>query len=246
MFPLKTNIPVTRFSYGVWLIILINMAIYIYFRINYHGLLFADHGFLPLKLSMPSDIVSVSEKMSSFFTYMFLHSSFLHVAVNMYFLYVFGKNVEEYLGTVKFICLYIVFGVMAVIVEAFMMPYLEYPVVGSSGAVAGIMGLFVIFFPFSKIKTFIFLLIYAIIKNIPAVIIVLLFLIFQLSLWYGEQFFDLNKHLHSFQEYIGVKKRFINISNVAYWTHIGGFLSGVVIGIFIKLAEKRKQKSNNK
>ena len=91
MFPLKTNIPLTRFAYGVWLIILLNTVIYIYFRINYHGLLFADHGFLPLKLSMPSEIVSVSEKVLSFFTYMFLHSSLLHVAVNMYFLYVFGS-----------------------------------------------------------------------------------------------------------------------------------------------------------
>ncbi len=246
MFPLKTNIPVTRFSYGVWLLIFINTAVYIYFRINYHGLLFADHGFLPLKLSMPSEIVSVSEKMLSFFTYMFLHSSFLHVAVNMYFLYIFGKNVEEYLGTVKFICLYIVIGVMAVITEAFMMPSLEYPVIGSSGAVAGIMGLFVIFFPFSKIKTFIFLLIYAIIKDIPAIIIIMLFLIFQLSLWYGEQFFNLNEYLHSFQEYIGIKSRFINISNVAYWTHIGGFLSGVVLGIFIKLSRVIKEKINKK
>ena len=246
MFPLKTNIPVTRFAYGVWLIILINIVIYIYFRINFHGLLFADHGFLPLKLSMPSEIVSISEKMSSFFTYMFLHSSFLHTAVNMYFLYIFGKNVEEYLGSVKFVCLYIVLGVMAAITEAFMMPSLEYPVIGSSGAVAGIMGLFIIFFPFSKIKTFIFLLIYAIIRNIPAVIIILLFLIFQLLLWNSEQFFNLNKYLHSFQEYIGIKNRFISISNVAYWMHFGGFLSGVIIGIFIKLAEVIKGKSNNR
>ncbi len=83
---------------------------------------------------------------------MFLHSSFLHTAVNMYFLYIFGKNVEEYLGSVKFVCLYIVLGVMAAITEAFMMPSLEYPIIGSSGAVAGIMGLFIIFFPFSKIN----------------------------------------------------------------------------------------------
>ena len=245
MFPLKTNIPVTRFAYGVWLIILLNTAIYIYFRINYHGLLFADHGFLPLKLSMPSEIVSVSEKMSSFFTYMFLHSSFLHVVVNMYFLYVFGKNVEEYLGTVKFICLYIVLGVMAAIAEAFMMPSLEYPVVGSSGAVAGIMGLFVIFFPFSKIKTFIFLLIYAIIRNIPSVIIILLFITFQLLLWYCEQFFNINEYLRSFQESIGIKGRYLNISNVAYWTHIGGFLTGVMLGIILKTVKIIRQRKNN-
>ena len=73
-----------------------------------------------------------------------------------------------------------------------------------------------------------------------------MFLIFQLSLWYGEQFFNLNEYLRSFQEYIGIKNRFINISNVAYWTHIGGFLSGVMIGIFIKTAGTIKQKSNNK
>lgn len=238
MFPLKTNIPVTRFAYGVWLIILLNTAIYIYFRINYHGLLFADHGFLPLKLSMPSEIVSVSEKMSSFFTYMFLHSSFLHVVVNMYFLYVFGKNVEDKLGTLKFLTTYIALGIAAVIVEAFMMPELEYPVIGASGAVTGIMGMFIVFFPFSKIKTFIFLIIYAIIRNIPAIVIVMLFFTFQLVLWYLEQTYNLNEYLRSFQENIGIKHRYINISNMAYYTHIGGFLAGIIIAISIRLIKR--------
>lgn len=238
MFPLKTNIPVTRFAYGVWLIILINTAIYIYFRINYHGLLFADHGFLPLKLSMPSEIVSVSEKMSSFVTYMFLHSSFLHVALNMYFLYVFGKNVEDKLGTLKFLTTYIALGIVAVIVEAFMMPELEYPVIGASGAVTGIMGMFIVFFPFSKIKTFIFLIIYAIIRNIPAIVIVMLFFTFQLVLWYLEQTYNLNEYLRSFQENIGIKHRYINISNMAYYTHIGGFLAGIITAISIRLIKR--------
>ena len=241
MFPLKTNIPVTRFAYGVWLIILINTAIYIYFRINYHGLLFADHGFLPLKLSMPSEIVSVSEKMSSFVTYMFLHSSFFHVFINMYFLYLFGRNVEYRLGTVKFLCIYILIGILAVTVEAFMMPDLEYPVIGASGAVTGIMGMFIVFFPFAKIKTFIFLVIYAIIRNIPAIIIVMLFFIFQLLLWYMEQTYNLNEYLRSFQENIGIKSRYLNISNVAYYTHIGGFLTGILIALFIRIIKNSKK-----
>ena len=67
MFPLKTDIPVTKRPYGVWLLIIINFAVYLYFKINYHGLLFADHGFMPLKLSMPSDIIGVDEKMAVYF-----------------------------------------------------------------------------------------------------------------------------------------------------------------------------------
>lgn len=238
MFPLKTDIPVNKRPYGVWLLIIINFAVYLYFKINYHGLLFADHGFMPLKLSMPSDIIGVDEKMASFFTYMFLHSNIFHVTINMYFLYVFGKNVEDKLGTLKFLTTYIVLGIAAVIVEAFMMPELEYPVIGASGAVTGIMGMFIVFFPFSKIKTFIFLIIYAIIRNIPAIVIVMLFFTFQLVLWYLEQTYNLNEHLRFFQENIGIKHRYINISNMAYYTHIGGFLAGIITAISIRLIKR--------
>ena len=238
MFPLKTDIPVTKRPYGVWLLIIINFAVYLYFKINYHGLLFADHGFMPLKLSMPSDIIGVDEKMASFFTYMFLHSNIFHVTINMYFLYVFGKNVEDKLGTLKFLTTYIALGIAAVIVEAFMMPELEYPVIGASGAVTGIMGMFIVFFPFSKIKTFIFLIIYAIIRNIPAIAIVMLFFTFQLVLWYLEQTYNLNEYLRSFQENIGIKHRYINISNMAYYTHIGGFLAGIITAISIRLIKR--------
>lgn len=238
MFPLKTDIPVTKRPYGVWLLIIINFAVYLYFKINYHGLLFADHGFMPLKLSMPSDIIGLDEKMASFFTYMFLHSNIFHVTINMYFLYVFGKNVEDKLGTLKFLTTYIALGIVAVIVEAFMMPELEYPVIGASGAVTGIMGMFIVFFPFSKIKTFIFLIIYAIIRNIPAIVIVMLFFTFQLVLWYLEQTYNLNEYLRFFQENIGIKHRYINISNMAYYTHIGGFLAGIITAISIRLIKR--------
>lgn len=238
MFPLKTDIPVIKRPYGVWFLIIINFAVYVYFKINYHGLLFADHGFMPLKLSMPPEIIGLDEKMASFFTYMFLHSNIFHVTINMYFLYVFGKNVEDKLGTLKFITTYIVLGIIAVIVEAFMMPTLEYPVIGASGAVTGIMGMFIVFFPFSKIKTFIFLIIYAIIRNIPAIVIVMLFFTFQLVLWYLEQTYNLNEYLRSFQENIGIKHRYINISNMAYYTHIGGFLAGIITAIAIRLIKR--------
>lgn len=241
MFPFKTDIPVSKRVYGVWFLIIINFAVYIYFRINYHGLLFADHGFMPLKLSMPSNIIGIDEKMASFFTYMFLHSSFFHVFINMYFLYLFGRNVEYRLGTVKFLCIYILIGILAVTVEAFMMPNLEYPVIGASGAVTGIMGMFIVFFPFAKIKTFIFLVIYAIIRNIPAIIIVMLFFIFQLLLWYMEQTYNLNEYLRSFQENIGIRSRYLNISNVAYYTHIGGFLTGILIALFIRIIKNSKK-----
>lgn len=238
MFPLKTDVPVINKSYGVWLLIIINFAVYIYFKINYHGLLFADHGFMPLKLSMPSEIVGLDEKMASFFTYMFLHSNIFHVSINMYFLYVFGRNIEDKLGTLQFLTTYISIGIIAVVVEAFMMPALEYPVIGASGAVTGIMGMFIVFFPFAKIKTFIFLIIYAIIRNVPAIVIVMLFFGFQLSLWFLEQTYNLNEYLRSFQENIGIQHRYINISNTAYYTHIGGFLAGIITAILIRIFKR--------
>ncbi len=244
MFPLKTNIPVNKFSYGLWFIIAINTFVYIYFRINFYGLLFVDHGFMLLKLTMPSDIITLSEKMSSFITYMFIHSSLFHMVINMYFLYIFGRNVEDYIGAIKFICVYVILGVLAVVIEAFIAPDTEYPIVGSSGAIAGIMGMFVALFPTSKIKTFIFLLIYAIIRYIPAIVIIFLFMFFQLSLWWGEKFYNINEYLYSFQVSMGIKGRYISISHVAYWTHIGGFISGVIIGIIFKLVYKYKDKNS--
>lgn len=214
MFPLKADIPVTKLPYGLWLIISVNVFIYVYFHINPYGLLFADYGFLPLKLSMPSDIVSINEKALSFFTYIFLHDSLVCFIINMYFLYLFGKSVESHIGTIKFLCFYIMFGVTAAIIEAFINPEQAYPIVGAGGAVAGIIGLFFIFFPFSKIKTFIFLLIYAIIKNIPSWIIIGLFFTFRI-LWCNDSFLS-----------------------------VSGFISGIVTGVFIKMMEKIKQKSN--
>ncbi len=238
MFPLKTNIPVNKVSYGLWGLIIINFIIYIFFRFHYYGLLFADYGFMPLKLSMPPELVGLDEKIIPFFSYMFLHSSFVHVFINMYFLYVFGKNIEDKVGTVLFLCLYIFFGVTAVIFEAFLDPDLSYPIVGSSGAVTAVMGLFLVFFPDAKIKTFIFLFIYGIVRYIPVIVIVILFFISQLLIWYAEQIFDLNDYLYILQNYIGIKNNYINISNIAYYTHAGGFLIGMITGLIIRIKNK--------
>ena len=240
MFPFKTNIAINRTTYAVWLLIIANIVIFFYFRFHFHALLFADHGFMPLKLSMPNDIVNTNEKIASFFTYMFLHSSFLHVFINMYFLYIFGRNIEDKLGSIKFLCLYILLGVIAVIIEAFLNPKLEYPIVGASGAVTGIMGVFLVFFPYAKIKTFIFLLIYGIVRNIHVIVIIILFFASQLIMWYIEQRYAINEYLYNIQNNIVIEKKYIRISYAAYFTHLGGFFAGIIFGIIYKLMNKKK------
>ncbi|MDE7169275.1 MAG: rhomboid family intramembrane serine protease, partial [Mucispirillum sp.] len=122
MFPLKSSEPVKRYTIGIWLLIIINFGIYFYFYENRPPLLFTDYGFIPYKLSMPDNVIGIWEKAYSFFTYMFLHGNFLHVFVNMYFLYVFGRNAEDKLGTLPFLSVYILTGVIAVIPEAVMNP----------------------------------------------------------------------------------------------------------------------------
>lgn len=241
MFPLKSYIPLKHFPAGVWLLILANLFIYLYFLFNYHPLLFADHGFVPVKLSLPSEYVGLNEKVFPFFSYMFIHGSFIHVFVNMYFLYVFGRNVEDYVGTFRFIVLYLFCGVIAVIFEALMSPDLKYPIIGSSGAVAGIIGFYLIFYPYSKIKTLIFLVVYVSIKNIPVIIIMLLFFIFQVSLWLGTHVFDINYYIDLLQYYLKIDNITINISNTAFWTHFGGLIAGLLLGLIIRFLSHEKK-----
>lgn len=244
MFPLKSSEPVKRYTIGIWLLIIINFGIYFYFYENRFPLLFTDYGFIPYKLSMPDNVIGIWEKACSFFTYMFLHGNFLHVFVNMYFLYVFGRNIEDKLGTLPFLSVYILTGVIAVIPEAVMNPMMTSPVLGSSGAIYGIMGMYLVFFPFSKIKTFIFLIIYAKIKNIYAAFIMLLFVFLHILLWAAEQYIDISVYIGYIRDLTGLGDRYADIFNVAFLTHCGGFAAGLVIGIIAQIIIKLKHKSD--
>jgi membrane associated rhomboid family serine protease len=148
-------------------------------------------------------------------TSMFLHGSWLHLIANMWFLWLFGNNIEDSTGHVRFLVFYLLTGVAAAAAHIFMAPGSPVPMVGASGAISGVMGAYLLLYPRIKIETlFIFVIILRIIR-VPAWVV--------LILWFGLQV------LSGYMDPVGT-------SGVAVWAHVGGFAAGVLL---IKLFENR-------
>ena len=147
------------------------------------------------------------------FTAMFLHGSWIHVLSNMWFLYIFGDNIEARLGGARYLLFYLLSGVAAAFLQTYVQPTSQVPAIGASGAIAGVLGAYLISFPRSRIASLVPILFIFTIVEIPAV----LFLIF----WFLIQI------------YSGVfMMQGANASGVAWWAHIGGFVFGVIMVSF--------------
>lgn len=215
MFPIKDSIPAERFPYVNYVIIILNVVVFIYemslgMRLN---LFFLEYGFIPKKLFMPNDIVTLKEKLVPAFTSMFMHGNLFHLLSNMYFLFIFGDNVEDRFGHFKYIIFYLFFGLIALLTQTLLFPDAVIPTIGASGAVAGVMGAYFIMFPHAYIKTLLIIIIYITIVDIPAVIF--------LGLWFFIQFIN-----GSLQSMAGLQ------GGVAWWAHIGGFVIGILFGSY--------------
>jgi membrane associated rhomboid family serine protease len=147
----------------------------------------------------------------SLFTSMFLHGSWLHVLGNMLFLWVFGRNLEDLIGGTRFLAFYVVCGLAAGLVQVLANPSAPTPTVGASGAIAGVMGAYLIKFPRSRIDTLVPLFIFFTRLNVPAP----LYLLY----WFGLQL--LNSVFSGERSYTG--------GGVAYFAHIGGFIAGMLL-----------------
>jgi membrane associated rhomboid family serine protease len=144
---------------------------------------------------------------------MFLHGSLLHLAGNMLFLWVFGNNIEDEFGKVKFVVFYLVAGLAATVAQVLLDPNSTIPMVGASGAIAGVMGAYLVIFPNVPIRTLLFFGIFAFLRDIAAK--------WLLGFWFVSQFF------------IGPN------SGVAYMAHVGGFVFGILVGLVWRAAGGR-------
>lgn len=156
-------------------------------------------------------------------TSMFIHGGFLHIAGNMLFLWVFGNNIEDRLGKFRFLVFYLITGLAASLAHAFANPDSTIPTVGASGAVAGVLGAYVVLFPRHRITTVVpFFFIY--IVKLPAMVV--------LGMWFVSQFF------------IGASQQFGG-GGIAWMAHVGGFLAGMALIIPFggrKLPKPRRRK----
>ena len=147
------------------------------------------------------------------FTSMFMHGGFMHLAGNMLYLWIFGDNIEGALGHIRFIIFYLLCGIVAAFAQIFSAPESTIPMIGASGAVSGVLGAYLIFYPSARIRTFVFLGIFITFLRLPAVLL--------LGVWILGQIIS------------------ANISNpgspgVAWFAHLGGFFAGMILGPLLK------------
>lgn len=151
-----------------------------------------------------------------FITAIFLHGGFLHIISNMWFLWVFGDNIEDHMGWLLFLIIYFFSGIAGNLLQYAFMPSSSIPMLGASGAVAGILGAYYIILPHSKIKTFIPYFGFMTVTQVPAS--------FMLGYWFVLQIISGTASIPGMSEAGGV----------AFWAHAGGFLTGVIFGKLFK------------
>jgi membrane associated rhomboid family serine protease len=153
-------------------------------------------------------------------THMFVHGGWLHVIGNMVYLWIFGDNVEERLGSGAYFVFYILCGVVAAIGQGLVQPE---PMVGASGAIAGVLGAYLVMFPTARISTLVFLGIFITIVQLPALVVIGFFIVLQVI----DALADLRLTAHQ------------ATSNIAYFAHIFGFFAGVLLLLLFR--QRREQ-----
>lgn len=202
MFPFRDHNPSNRTPYVTWALIAINILIYASYATfddRSTGMVFYTWGLVPI-LSSPE----------TFFSSMFLHGGIMHLAGNMLFLYVFGDNIEDQMGHIGFSLFYLAGGLAAGVAQVLSDPSSQVPMVGASGAIAGVMGGYLLMFPKARVDVLIFLVIFIRVIPIPAYIV--------LGIWFAIQVVQ-----GSITPTEG--------GGVAYWAHAGGFAAGLLLAI---------------
>jgi membrane associated rhomboid family serine protease len=154
-----------------------------------------------------------------FFTSLFLHGGWMHVIGNMWFLFIFGDNVEDYLGHFKYLVFYMLTGVLAMGTHVAMNPGSTAPALGASGAIAGVLGAYFVLYPRARVLTWFFVFV----LWVPAWII--------LGYWFVLNF------LSGTATALAVQRQ--NMGGVAFWAHVGGFISGALL---VKLFGERRMR----
>lgn len=231
MVPLKDENPIKITPYVTYALIAINILAFGYeLSLNATQLdtffhlfaivpkeLTASFNGIPTYQGVPEIITPITSQ--------FLHAGFAHIAFNMLFLWIFGNNVEEQLGSVKYLFFYLTCGVLAGLSQWFFSAMSDVPSLGASGAIAGVMGAYILKFPQAKIVTLVPLGFFFPIFRIPAV--------YFLGFWFLEQAFNGLTSLEVTAS-VGMEN-----GGVAYWAHAGGFVFGAILGPMLGLFANR-------
>jgi membrane associated rhomboid family serine protease len=257
VFPIKDNIPLSRFPVVTVAIVLVNVVVYL-LQIRHGGNFFGGpandvavrYGAIPFELTHPGSHRELLEQPTlqgiaqsiactgqagyrggaasplpaweTVFTSMFMHGSFLHIFGNMLFLAIFGPNVEDAMPRPRFLLFYLLGGVIALAAQVLASPNSMVPTIGASGAIAAVLGGYIVLYPRARVLSLVFIIVFFTIIEVPAV--------FLLGFWFLEQlYFGLS----------GLTSPLGGGEGVAYFAHVGGFVFGLVaIRLFARHAKQ--------
>lgn len=227
MMPLRDINPTYRFPVVTVVIIGLNVAVYIvellYDVTGQLDLFIASYAVIPYELTRGVDLPppSLQPAFLTIFTAMFMHGGFLHIFGNMLYLWIFGNNVEDNMGHIRFVIFYLACGVTAAMAQVAVDPTARVPTLGASGAIAGVLAAYLVLHPRAQVETLLFLYPFIRIVRLPALIV--------LGFWIVIQLFQGVLSL-------GVPQT----GGVAWFAHLGGFMAGLIlVGIF----RQRQQRS---
>jgi membrane associated rhomboid family serine protease len=211
MFPLADTVRSRTFPFVNWLIIIANVLVFVLFELNQTPRellrLFGTYGLVPQQL-----FSGAPWALLTLLTSQFLHGGWVHLISNLWALYIFGDNVEDRLGSFRYLLFYLVCGVVAGLVQSYLSAGSQLPLIGASGAIAGVLAAYLLSYPTARVITLIPVFILPWFVEIPAV----LYLIF----WFVAQLFSGVMTLGAGAAEFG---------GVAYWAHIGGFAAGLLL-----------------
>ncbi len=209
MFPIKDTIRSRSFPIITWIIILLNVLVFLYENSLGPRLLQSfvmQFGIVPTRIDLLNPFTWYP-----LVTHMFLHGGWFHLLSNVWILFIFGDNVEDRLGSDRYLLFYLMGGIAAGLVQFYFSFDSNTPSLGASGAIAAVLGAYILFFPRARVITLILLLIIPWFVEIPAVIF--------LGIWFITQLFS---------GLASLSAQSVQVAGVAWWAHIGGFVFGLL------------------
>ena len=242
MIPLRDNIPTSRTPVVTYGLIAANVIVYFFWQRGgislgdpssaHYICNLQDWAAIPYEITHPGDQVQIAQgcgaptapTWATPFTAMFMHGGLLHLGGNMLFLWIFGNNVEDSMGPVKYVCFYVLGGLAAIGLQTIIGPNSQIPTVGASGAIAGVLGGYILLYPRAKVVTVIFIVFFFTILELPALLV--------LGIWFLQQ---------AVMGYFDLAQPAGQGGGVAYFAHIGGFAFGLLT-IRLFASQKRIQR----
>ena len=212
MLPIRDSIPTRRVPVVNYLLIAANIVVFVLMWLagSQQETLVYQFALIPASFTGGVSLGDVAD----LFTGMFMHAGLAHLVGNMLYLWIFGDNVEDSMGAIKYLLFYLVGGVVASLAHILTNPASEIPTVGASGAIAAVLGAYLVLFPKSRVATLIPLGLFMRVTMLPAVLV--------LGLWFVLQLFSGVLSLGG-----------PDVGGVAFWAHIGGFVAGVLMALLL-------------